>query len=126
MESILGTVKAECGQIMDTGPFHDQLLSLTNAAMAVIAQLGIGPEDGVFIEDDTTTWDALGESKIVQHFAEVFVAKEVHLAFDPPLNSSVLQSMERIRDEAQWRLYIEGETRGGEFQNEVIPDSYEI
>lgn len=123
MESILGTVKAECGQILDTGPFHDQLVSHTNMALAIVAQLGIGPPGGVFIEDDTTTWAALGESKLIQHFAEEFVAKQVHLDFDPPLNSSVLQSMERIRDEAQWRLYIEGETRGGEIQNDIIPDS---
>lgn len=104
MESILTTVKKLLGISEDDDYFDTQIIILINDALATLNQLGVGPEEGFSIEDDTAMWsDFLGDTKLLES-AKTYVYLSVKLAFDPPTNSSVLESYSKKMNQLEWRL----------------------
>ena len=72
----------------------------------VLNQLGVGPDEGFTISDDSATWsDFLGEDKSLEG-VKTYVYMKVRMIFDPPTSSSVMDSMKRSIDELEWRLNI--------------------
>ena len=73
-------------------------------ALSVLAQLGAGPEDGLYITGNDVTWKQLiGENSLLS-LVKTYVCQKVRLIFDPPLTSSVLDAMERSLKEMEWRI----------------------
>ena len=77
-----------------------------NSVFMVLNQLGVGPDEGFTISDDSATWsDFLGEDKSLEG-VKTYVYMKVRMIFDPPTSSSVMDSMKRSIDELEWRLNI--------------------
>ena len=77
-----------------------------NSVFLNLTQLGVGPSEGFLIEDDTATWDDfIGDSNQLQA-VKSYVYLKVKLLFDPPLSSSVTESMNRMISELEWRLNV--------------------
>lgn len=86
--------------------FDTDIIMHINSVFMVLNQLGIGPEDGFFIEDETTTWfdyiDGIKDLQIVKSY--MFL--RVRLLFDPPASSAVMEAMKQMVNEFEFRLNI--------------------
>ena len=105
--SILLDTKKVLGVDADYDVFDTDIIMHINSAFFLLMQLGVGPNSGFSIEDDSTTWtDFLGtrgDLNIIKSY--IFVV--VRLAFDRPETSYGIQALERMRDEWAWRLEIQ-------------------
>lgn len=106
MESILTSIKKLLGIEEEYTQFDNDIIMHINSAFLNLTQLGVGPAEGFLIEDDTATWeDFIGDSNQLQAVKSYMYLK-VKLLFDPPLSSSVIESMNRMIAELEWRLNV--------------------
>lgn len=106
MDSIFNSVK----QVLNLDPTHTafdvDILMGINSIFGVLHQLGIGPDDGFYIEDDAAVWsDFLGDDVLVNH-AKTYVCLRVKMLFDPPTTSYLITAMEKQITELEWRLNV--------------------
>ena len=105
--SILLTVKEMLGPSPYYDEFDTDILTLTNGAFAYLTRLGCGPPEGFYVEDETQTWDDYVPKSPLQSNVKQYVVYSVKLIFDPPLNSTVLESYKQMASEYEWRLNTE-------------------
>lgn len=106
MESILTSIKKLLGIEEEYTQFDNDIIMHINSVLLNLTQLGVGPAEGFLIEDDTATWeDFIGDSNQLQAVKSYMYLK-VKLLFDPPLSSSVIESMNRMTSELEWRLNV--------------------
>lgn len=109
MDSILTSIKKLLGIAEDYDHFDQDLIIHINSVLSVLTQLGVGPSEGFSIEDENATWnDFIPEDKRLSSIRS-YVYMKVKLLFDPPLSSSVMESMNRMISEFEWRLNIAAE-----------------
>lgn len=109
MESILTSTKKMLGIAEEYDYFDKDIIMHINSVFLNLAQIGVGPEEGFLIEDDTSEWtDFIGDVAQLQAVKSYMYLK-VRLLFDPPLNSAVLESMNRMIAEYEWRLRLAAE-----------------
>ena len=106
MESILTSIKKLLGIDEEYAQFDSDIIMHINSVFLNLTQLGVGPSEGFQIEDDSDTWeDFIGDSNQLQA-VKSYVYLKVKLLFDPPLSSSVIESMNRMIAELEWRLNV--------------------
>lgn len=111
MESILESTKFFAGLNEGYDHFDPQIISYINGLFFELKQIGIGPSKGFVISDKSDTWDDfIPDNDIVREATKEFIGSKVRLKFDPPLNASVLQSLENSIKESQWRLCTEADS----------------
>ena len=109
MDSILTSIKKLLGIAEDSEHFDQALITHINSVLSVLTQLGVGPSEGFSIEDENATWnDFIPEDKRLSSIRS-YVYMKVKLLFDPPLSSSVMESMNRMISEFEWRLNVTAE-----------------
>ena len=112
MESILTSIKKLLGIQAEYTAFDQDLIIHINTAFAVLNQLNIGPPHGFVIEDDTATWDEYITSCNLT-MVRSYIYMKVRLMFDPPTSGVLVESMNSMISELEWRLFLEGD-KGGE------------
>lgn len=106
MESILTSIKKLLGIEEEYTQFDEDIRMHINTVFLNLNQLGVGPKEGFLLENETDTWeDFIGDSNQLQA-VKTYVYLKVKLLFDPPLSSSVTESMERMISELEWRLNV--------------------
>ena len=106
MDSILTSIKKLLGIEEEYTQFDSDIIMHINTVFLNLTQLGVGPAEGFLIEDDSATWDDfIGDSSQLQA-VKTYVYLKVKLLFDPPLSSSVTESINRIISELEWRLNV--------------------
>lgn len=106
MESILTSIKKLLGIEEEYTQFDADIIMHINTVFLNLTQLGVGPSEGFLIDDDTAIWeDFIGDSSQLQA-VKTYVYLKVKLLFDPPLSSSVIESMNRMIAELEWRLNV--------------------
>ena len=109
MESILTSIKKMLGIAEEYTHFDADLIIHINSVFAILTQIGVGPSEGFSIEDNTDVWtDFIQDNKKLES-VKSYTYMKVKLLFDPPINSSVIESMNRIISELEWRILISGE-----------------
>lgn len=109
MESILTSIKKLLGITEEYKHFDSDIIMHINSALMDLRQIGVGPSDGFTIEDDTSTWtDFIGDSMKLEG-VKTYVYLSVKLVFDPPLSSSVIETINRRISELTWRLSVEAD-----------------
>ena len=109
MDSILTSIKKLLGIAEDYEHFDQDLIIHINSVLSVLTQLGVGPSEGFSIDDANATWnDFIPEDKRLSSIRS-YVYMKVKLLFDPPLSSSVMESMNRMISEFEWRLNVAAE-----------------
>ena len=104
--SILTSIKKMLGVPDDYSEFDEDITMHINSVFLNLTQLGVGPKDGFSIEDESSEWDDfIGDSAQLQAVKSYMYLK-VKLLFDPPLSSSVIDSMDRMIAELEWRLNV--------------------
>ena len=106
MESILISIKKLLGIPKDDTQFDDDIIMHINSVLLNLTQLGVGPETGFSIEDDSSEWTDFVdiENNAQLHAIKTYIYLKVKLLFDPPLSSSVVDAMNRQISEFEWRL----------------------
>lgn len=111
MDSILNSIKKLIGMDPEYTQYDTDLIVYINSMFAILKQVGVGPENGFSISDDSATWDEyLPDYDKNFEFVKTYIQQRVKLVFDPPLTSSVLDAMKETIKELEWRLNIAGET----------------
>lgn len=105
MESILISIKKMLGLSEDYRQFDDDIIMHINTVFLNLTQLGVGPEAGFIIEDDSAYWSDFIDIENPQlHAVKTYMYLKVKLVFDPPLSSAVIESMKNQIAELEWRL----------------------
>lgn len=107
MESILTSVKAYIGPSADYDVFDPVLITHINSVFFTLKQLGVGPKEGFYIEDITAYWeDYLGDPETLA-IVRSYMGAKVRLLFDPPSNSTLLNALNQVISECEFRLNAE-------------------
>ena len=90
-DSILVTIrKLVCGDPY-ANHFDADLLVHINTCFSILSQLGVGPEKGFVVTDETQNWSDYTADSTVLNLVKTYITLKVRLIFDPPLTSSVLE-----------------------------------
>ena len=101
-DSILMTIrKLVCGNPY-ADHFDTDLLVHINACFSILNQLGVGPENGFVVTDETQSWSSYIADNYILNMVKTYVKK----IFDPPLTSSVLEAMDKEISQLEWRLNV--------------------
>lgn len=106
MSSILNDIKHKIGPSEDYDYFDRDIIDAINAAFGVLNQLGVGPEEGFAISDNTTEWESFDTDATTLNLVKTYVYQRVKIVFDPPNSSYVLTSIEGQLRELEWRLCV--------------------
>lgn len=106
IESILTSVKKRLGILEEYEYFDDDIIMAINSALSILTQIGVGPENGFAITDNTSKWsDFIGSDKRL-NMVQQFVFVRVKIIFDPPANSFTVEALKREADELVWRIEV--------------------
>lgn len=108
-ESILTSVKKLLGIDESYDHFNPDLIMHINAVFSILAQIGVGPDNGFSITGKDEMWSDFIE-KDFDRFSLVksYMHLKVKLLFDPPLSSAAIESINRQISEFEWRLSVAG------------------
>lgn len=104
--SILTSIKKMLGVAEDYTEFDEDIITHINSVFLNLTQLGVGPEEGFVIEDNTAVWEDFIDNSIQLQAVKTYMYLKVKLLFDPPLSSSVTESFTRMIAELEWRLNV--------------------
>ena len=105
-DSILMTIrKLVCGNPY-ADHFDTNLLVHINACFSILNQLGVGPENGFVVTDETQSWSSYIADNYILNMVKTYVTLKVKKIFDPPLTSSVLEAMDKEISQLEWRLNV--------------------
>lgn len=115
MESILTSIKKLIGITEDYKHFDTDLIIHINSVFMILSQMGIGPDNGFSISDETTTWnDYLPEGDKNFEAVKTYMYLKTRIVFDPPQSSSTMEAIKQAISELEWRLNVEAEQKGKE------------
>lgn len=110
-DSILNTTKKLLGIGKDQTDFDIDVIIHINAVFSILSDLGVGPENGFSITDESTQWSEYTQDEIVLEKVKTYMYLKVRLYFDPPTNSTLLESMTNLASEMEWRLNVNVDTK---------------
>lgn len=105
-EGILESIKKMLGLLKEYTAFDSDIIIHINSVFSVLNQLGIGPKDGYKIEGYDELWSDYIQDDTIIEDVKTYMYLKVRLLFDPPLNSSVLESTKQLISEFEFRLNI--------------------
>lgn len=110
MESILTSIKKLLGITEEYKHFDADIIMHINSVFMILNQLGVGPEECFSIKDESSKWLYFTSAKHVEAIKSYMYLK-VRLLFDPPTSGTVMESMNRMIDELEWRLNHAADTK---------------
>lgn len=106
MESILTSIKKMLGIAEEYTQFDADLIMHINSVLSILTQIGVGPSEGFVIEDDVAVWTDFVPANPKLELIKSYTYMKVKLIFDPPLSSSVIESLNRSTSELEWRIQV--------------------
>ena len=110
MESILTSIKKLLGIAEDYTHFDADLILHINSVFSILTQLGVGPSEGFSITDDNTVWNDYISDDVKLNDVKSYMYLKVRLLFDPPVTSSITESINRLISELEWRLNVSADS----------------
>lgn len=108
-DNIIDSIKSYIG-ISETDTAFDQDIVLhINSTFSTLYQLGVGDEAPYRItSDNKVTWTELfSDYSNCLDFIKEYTYLKVRLLFDPPTNSSLLESLKQSIQETEYRILME-------------------
>jgi len=115
MDSILTSIKKILGITEEYEHFDPDLIMHINTVFSILNQLGVGSKSPFSIQDKTATWNDFIQDNDKIEMVKSYMGLKVKLLFDPPLQSSVIESMNKLISELEFRLNVACDTE--EIQN---------
>jgi hypothetical protein len=110
--SILTSVKQLLGIEDSVTVFDKDIIIHINTVFMMLNQLGVGPEIGFSIDDNTTVWIDYITKEQNQEAVKSYMYLNLKLLFDPPASGSVLLSVDRQIAMLEWRLNVQADEGG--------------
>ena len=111
MDSILTSTKRLSGVSKDCPHFDDQIVAYINSVFLVLRQLGVGPDEGFVITDESEIWsDFIPDDVVLREATKSYMSAKVRLQFDPPSNSAHMEALKSTISEYEWRANVEVES----------------
>lgn len=107
MDSILNSIKQLLGIESTFDGFDTDVIFGINTALMSLNQLGIGPEAGFSISDDTAVWNDFLEGATNIDGVKSYIYLKTKLLFDPPGNSFLVTAVDNQIKELASRLMIQ-------------------
>lgn len=106
IQSILESTKKNVGIDAGYTAFDPDILMHINTALSTLTQLGIGPLEGLYVEDASVKWDDFfgGDPRLAA--VRSYVTLRVRLLFDPPATSFAIDAIKEQIKEMEWRLEV--------------------
>ena len=101
-DSILNTVKTMIGPTEDYSAFDTDIIVHINAAFERLCELGVGPMQPFFIDDDAATWNDFWSD--VPWQAIRFIVLYVKKVFDPTANATIKQAYDEELNKLEWLM----------------------
>ena len=108
-DSILNSIKKLCNIAYDDTHFDRDIIFHINAALGVLAQIGVVAKEGMIIGDQKSKWTDLTEDKVVLGLVVEYIQLKCVIVFDPPSVSAVLDAYKERIKELEWRLQEQAE-----------------
>ena len=125
-DSILLTVKRMLSLTPENTDFDEDILLHINSVLSILQQLDVGPENGYFVSNAEATWgDYLGDDYAHINLVKSYMGAKVRMLFDPPVSSAVMDSLNRVCSEFEWRANVAAENKNKKeaTENESDPDN---
>ena len=106
MNSILTSIKKMLGIPEEDSAFDNDIIMHINTVFGILTQMGVGSQDGFSITGYEETWDSFTENQTKLEMVKSYIYLKVRLLFDPPQNSSLIESINRLISELEWRLNV--------------------
>ena len=119
MESILNSIKKLLGIAEDYDYFDSDIIMHINSIFATLTQLGVGPEDGFSINDESEKWEDFLPEERMLHSVKSYMFMKVKLMFDPPLSSAVIECTKEQIKELEWRLQVAVDSANTKSEEEI-------
>lgn len=104
-DSILKTVKKILGLSDTYTAFDLDVIIHINTIFSILNQLGVGPDAGFSIEDDSALWaDFIEADTNLYSLVKSYMALRVRILFDPPATSFVIDATNTQIQELEWRI----------------------
>lgn len=111
MESILTSIKKMLGIAEEYKQFDADIIMHINSVFMTLRQLGVGPSEGFYIENETVEWMDFITDPTKLQAVKSYMYLRVKILFDPAsLVSATLAAYERQIQEYEWRLNMEAES----------------
>jgi hypothetical protein len=123
-DSILETTKQMIGIPPEDTAFDIDIIAGINSAFMSLNQVGVGPEEGFSISDNTALWDDFLDDLTLFGGLKNYVSMKVKLYFDPPGTSFAITSMEKLIEELEERMKLQVEILAAA-EEEEIPEEEE-
>ena len=111
-DSILNSVKKILGIASDYDAFDTDIIIHINSVFSTLNQLGLGPDEGFMIEDDSASWEDFLLDDMRLNAVKTYVYLRVRVLFDPPTTGFTLTAIQEQIKELEWRLNVVREGRG--------------
>lgn len=109
-DSILTSIKKLLGITEEYEHFDQDIIIHINSVFMILNQLGVGSSNGFSITDKTAVWsDFISEGTNLES-VKSYIYLKVRLLFDPPTTSAVIESMNRMISELEFRLNVSAES----------------
>lgn len=109
-ESILTSIKKLLGMTADYTHFDTDIIIHINTVFMTLHQLGVGPEEGFKIEDESSVWEDYIEEEDNLEAVKTYIYLKAKLVFDPPTSSAVMEANKQMIQELEWRLNVQAES----------------
>ena len=109
-ESILTSIKKLLGIPEDYEHYDADIIMHINSVFMILNQLGVGPSNGFSITDKTAVWSNFISDNDNLEAVKSYVYMKVRLLFDPPLSSAVMDCINKVISEMEWRLNVAAES----------------
>lgn len=106
MDSILLSVKKALGIDSECTDFDTELIMHINTVLSTLTQIGVGSEDGFVISGAEEKWSDFVADELKWSQIRTYVYTKVRLIFDPPQGTAVVEAMNKVANELEWRLYV--------------------
>jgi hypothetical protein len=104
-DSILTSIKKLLGIDEEYEHFDIDLILHINSVLSVLTQLGVGDEN-FFITGKNEKWSDYISDDARFNLVKAYVYLKVRLLFDPPSSSAIIESINRLISEIEWRINI--------------------
>jgi hypothetical protein len=109
-DSILDSVKKALGLDFSDTSFDPDVTMFINSAFGPLQQLGVGPDTGFFISDNTVLWSDYVARADYLGMVQAFIIMSTRLVFDPPATSFGLDAIKGQLEQLSWRINVMAET----------------
>lgn len=106
MESVLTSIKKMLGIVEEYTHFDADLIIHINSVLSILNQIGVGPSEGFSIKDKNDIWEDFITEDSRLELVKSYTYMKVKILFDPPLISAVIESMNRMISELEWRIQV--------------------